>query len=218
VCYQTGDCCDDHGGVGCLDPWIESCVCNADSYCCDVAWDSQCAQEVVEFGCGDCGIAVVIPTGDCCEPHGGYGCLDPWVESCVCDYDPYCCDTAWDSQCVDIAVTEGCADCGVVVVPPPPPAPTGPVGCFGFCGDQSPDGCFCDEQCAAYGDCCPDLCDSCFTTAQCGPSCLDVQPGPGCGDAACEDCVCSADSYCCATAWDEVCVELVTTLDCWMCE
>jgi len=30
---------------------------------------------------------------------------------------------------------------------------------------------------------------------------------PGCSDCACEDCVCDADDYCCATAWDNLCVK-----------
>ena len=28
--------------------------------------------------------------------------------------------------------------------------------CGGFCGDQAPDGCWCDSLCKNYGDCCPD--------------------------------------------------------------
>lgn len=28
--------------------------------------------------------------------------------------------------------------------------------CEGFCGGKSPEGCWCDQWCAAYGDCCPD--------------------------------------------------------------
>ena len=33
--------------------------------------------------------------------------------------------------------------------------------CRGACGDQSLDGCWCDESCVAYGDCCPDKADVC---------------------------------------------------------
>ncbi len=36
--------------------------------------------------------------------------------------------------------------------PPPPPGDS----CVGFCGGQSDDGCWCDSQCAGFGDCCPD--------------------------------------------------------------
>ncbi|MEL6543544.1 MAG: hypothetical protein AAFQ82_02895, partial [Myxococcota bacterium] len=48
----------------------------------------------------------------CCEPQSGPGCL-PWhsdaVESCVCDERPECCTERWDSSCVTLAVSEGCA-------------------------------------------------------------------------------------------------------------
>jgi eight-cysteine-cluster-containing protein len=33
--------------------------------------------------------------------------------------------------------------------------------CNGFCGDQSQDGCWCDVDCNAYGDCCKDKADVC---------------------------------------------------------
>jgi hypothetical protein len=29
-------------------------VCAKDSFCCESAWDSLCAAEVVKFGCGAC--------------------------------------------------------------------------------------------------------------------------------------------------------------------
>ncbi len=45
---------------------------------------------------------------------------------------------------------------------PPPPPPPGD-SCVGFCGGQSDDGCWCDDQCEGFGDCCPDkqeVCDA----------------------------------------------------------
>jgi hypothetical protein len=38
--------------------------------------------------------------------------------------------------------------------------------CAGFCAGQSPDGCFCDNLCLNFGDCCLDACTTCGT---CGP-------------------------------------------------
>jgi Dual-action HEIGH metallo-peptidase len=56
------NCCIAHGTPWCDDgyahdgvtPW---CVCElaGDPYCCEVAWDQQCASEVVSNGCGNCG-------------------------------------------------------------------------------------------------------------------------------------------------------------------
>lgn len=41
--------------------------------------------------------------------------------------------------------------------------------------------------------------------------------GGGCEDAIIEACVCLIDPYCCETAWDELCIDLVTTGDCGHC-
>jgi hypothetical protein len=37
----------------------------------------------------------------------------------------------------------------------------GPCPTEDFCGGQSPDGCWCDESCCGFNDCCPDKLDSC---------------------------------------------------------
>ena len=33
--------------------------------------------------------------------------------------------------------------------------------CADACGAQSVAGCYCDDACSQYGDCCPDACDVC---------------------------------------------------------
>jgi hypothetical protein len=33
--------------------------------------------------------------------------------------------------------------------------------CAGFCGGQADSGCYCDAECASYGDCCADACETC---------------------------------------------------------
>jgi hypothetical protein len=40
-----------------------------------------------------------------------------------------------------------------------PPVP--PDSCVGYCGGLSEWGCFCDDQCDAAGDCCPDKHEVC---------------------------------------------------------
>jgi len=37
----------------------------------------------------------------------------------------------------------------------------GKGGCYGHCGGQSLDGCWCDDFCCAIGDCCDNACDAC---------------------------------------------------------
>jgi len=45
--------------------------------------------------------------------------------------------------------------------------------CDGYCGTRSPDGCWCDEHCEEYGDCCEDV----------DPVCAEVTSGVGDGEA-----------------------------------
>jgi hypothetical protein len=43
-----------------------------------------------------------------------------------------------------------------------------PLPCDGFCGIQTPSGCWCDEGlCDQFGDCCPGLCESCPNQPSC---------------------------------------------------
>ncbi|MEM6293600.1 MAG: D-Ala-D-Ala carboxypeptidase family metallohydrolase [Myxococcota bacterium] len=45
--------------------------------------------------------------------------------------------------------------------------------CVGYCGGEAPTGCFCDAECAANGDCCPDAARECSVVAneeECGDS------------------------------------------------
>ena len=135
-----GDCCVANLSPGCEDADVESCVCDQDSYCCETDWDSICVDEVEEFGCGVCpgggtttggftttggdestgGDATTTSGGtstggdggeECCSAHLGLGCDDESVETCVCDLDAYCCDTAWDSLCVSEVEDFGCGTC-----------------------------------------------------------------------------------------------------------
>lgn len=151
------DCCDT-GTRGCADPTVEDCVCAADSYCCEAAWDTQCVNQVATLGCGECAHA-------CCAT-GGPGCEDPGIEACICSADAFCCESEWDSVCVDEVWNDGCGDC------PHDCCDTGGPGCENAVGDEG---------------------------------------------SRIEDCVCAADPYCCETEWDEQCVSAVGTLGCGDC-
>lgn len=107
----------------------------------------------------------VDPVGaaaDCCEDDAAPGCSDVSVEECVCDADPYCCATAWDSICVGEVESLGCGTCT-------------DAGC-------------------------------------CSPTAT-----AGCTEPSVEACVCDEDPYCCATAWDSICVGEVESLGCGTC-
>ncbi len=49
--------------------------------------------------------------GSCCESHVTRGCSEPDTASCVCAFDPYCCNTAWDDICVGEVEPYGCGSC-----------------------------------------------------------------------------------------------------------
>jgi len=50
---------------------------------------------------------------DCCDARNETGCSNPDIEACVCDVDPFCCDTDWDRVCVEEVESLGCATCDV---------------------------------------------------------------------------------------------------------
>lgn len=53
-CGSAPACCAPSGAPGCEDAALEACVCAADPYCCDVAWDGLCVQEVGDLCGGAC--------------------------------------------------------------------------------------------------------------------------------------------------------------------
>lgn len=173
-----GDCCSATLAAGCLDPAVESCVCDMDPFCCEVSWDEACVEDTDVYQCG-CGTppgtsdtsdtSETTDTGeltDCCVPSPEPGCLDPEIESCVCALDSFCCDTAWDQQCTALVSEGGCGMC------------TYPTG---------------------TGDCC-------------------TENGTiGCEDADVQDCVCVGDPFCCTIEWDGICVIEVDEFMCGAC-
>jgi cysteine-rich repeat protein len=74
ICGGGGDCCVEGTGPGCNDAECCENVCACDSFCCDVAWDINCAGpnafvpgcSALELGCCGGGGA----TGACCQTAG----------------------------------------------------------------------------------------------------------------------------------------------------
>ncbi|MCH8963317.1 MAG: lamin tail domain-containing protein [Planctomycetes bacterium] len=56
-------------------------------------------------GCGD------PEAGDCFEANGSPACDDEDCCNTVCESDPFCCDSEWNSFCADTALVE-CRECG----------------------------------------------------------------------------------------------------------
>ncbi|WP_437673225.1 hypothetical protein [Sorangium sp. So ce131] len=57
-----------------------------------------------------------LKVNDCVNPHPFPGCNDASVQSCVCAADPYCCNTQWDSICVDEVTSLHCAPASASVI------------------------------------------------------------------------------------------------------
>ncbi len=79
-------------------------VCNTDPFCCNNSWDSICVNEAKN--------PAICPTGgnpnaftcgcshsDCTTGAALTGTCDPCVKK-ICEVDPFCCTTSWDSLCV----------------------------------------------------------------------------------------------------------------------
>ena len=156
----------------------------ADPLCAD---DPDCHDGVVEDSCvGVCGGQapagcwcddVCANEGDCCSDYAD-ACEQPLGEWCFngeddnaddlidCD-DPQCAD---DPSCTDDAA---------------------PPSCDGFCGEQAPTGCWCDDACAEYGDCCPDQAELC--SSEFSEFCGNGEDDNGDGLVDCEDPDCAAE-------------------------
>ncbi|MFT5429672.1 MAG: hypothetical protein ACI9OJ_000344 [Myxococcota bacterium] len=127
-----------------------------------------------------------VPESSCCfdqdteEGNGSAGCDNDPCEACVCGFDDYCCDTAWDELCV--AQTELCpAECGSVC---------NGIGCCTAIGSEGggPPGCSNDicEACvvAELGFCALEWAEPCADIANttCISACNQCGGSP-CSDA-----------------------------------
>ncbi len=205
---SAGDCYTPHVTPFCVDAACCANVCGTDPFCCATAWDALCASEA-DLSCPHCGSS---NAGDCYTPHATPFCVDATCCTTVCGFDPYCCNTAWDSICASEAITS-CPDCGNPSAGSCYLAHAAP-----FCATQA----CCDAVCAVDSYCCNTSWDSiCANEAAamcpgCGNpsagSCTVVHASAYCQDATCCSQVCAADAYCCNVQWDSLCVSGATTL------
>ena len=172
---DLGSCCEpNEGALGCLDTTIADCVCGYDPFCCEYSWDDQCVATAIDYGCG-CDGSGTDGVQDCCTAAPAPGCADVVIESCVCDFDPFCCDTAWDNACVTEVVSGGCGSCVYPLGMGDCCTENGSAGC----NDQDIQDCVCALDpfcCASTWD---DICVGDVEDGMCG-ECPDV-PGTGSG-------------------------------------
>jgi hypothetical protein len=109
--YGDEPCCAATVEPGCGDVATQSCVCEIDPYCCEMAWDEACVNTSLLSGCSMCPMAKEPEQLDCCVANATAGCTDTPVQDCVCAMDPYCCAQEWDQTCVDKIDELGCGTC-----------------------------------------------------------------------------------------------------------
>jgi hypothetical protein len=200
---SAGSCFEPRATPSCADASCCVSACIADAFCCDVAWDANCASFASAICAPQCGDA---ESGSCYAAHPTPNCADAACCSLVCATDPSCCSQAWDASCA-AAATELCAGCGnpsagsCLVAHPSP-----------YCADLA----CCQQLCSSDEFCCSTQWDSLCAEAAlviCSPcggssdSCLVAQKTPGCADFNCCIEVCSIDITCCEAAWDSACVK-----------
>ncbi|MDZ4752981.1 MAG: hypothetical protein SGJ11_00610 [Phycisphaerae bacterium] len=87
---------------------------------------------------------------DCCTA-GAAGCATEPVETCVCALDAYCCETAWDEVCIEIAAAECRAGCeGIVTCGAPSSGSCLDPHATPFCNDEA----CCTSICSFDPFCC----------------------------------------------------------------
>jgi V8-like Glu-specific endopeptidase len=163
---ETGEDCDGTSASACPGLCEPGCSCPAPvcgngivegSESCDGASASACPTGICGNACA-CPAPVcgndILESGEDCDGTDAAACPGECLTGTgACTCPTTCGDGICDAG--ENASTCG-ADCG--------------CGAASACGDQAPDGCYCDESCATIGDCCDDICDSC------GLGCL---PGAG---------------------------------------
>lgn len=200
-----GDCFDGDANTtpGCDDPDCCATVCAVDPFCCDVTWDTFCADEAQGLCTGGFEVCSTS-TGDCGSDNGTIGCEDEGCCNSICAFDPFCCVSGWDSACADEAAGICGINCGTKQFPQNNACTDVAVSGVDFplpgCGDEV----ICQEVCNGSPECCLD--EAVGWDQRC--VCL-ANPVDDCCVA-----VCAVDAFCCSPtgAWDDLCDEQAAEL------
>ncbi|NUN15591.1 MAG: hypothetical protein HUU55_18360 [Myxococcales bacterium] len=201
------ECCQPRNeGADCRNTACADCVCEFNSPCCDVVWDSSCAAAAQNACGGVCGCW----EGSCCGSHDTAGCENTACADCVCAENPWCClNLGWGPSCHELALGTCSADCGCTmgtesgcVVHTSPSADS--AACTACVCEDHPECCT-----ESWGETCVNAAmlnctDSCGCVDD--TNCCLPHSESGCGEPACQSCVCALDSFCCNFAWDSICV------------
>jgi len=204
VCSNDAFCCNNHWDNICANAAIQQC----NAPCCEPSCASEdgmikeCGGDGCGGSCGECPDGTYCQDGQCGENDGctatnSPGCGGCSCQACVCQQDPYCCNTAWDGICVN-ECQEDCGGCGVM----------------DDCGDGQ-----CDATVGETCQTCPVDCgcmdfEICHQGECCAPSCEGKEcGGDGCGGdcgscspaESCQDGICVADPGCEGYTWQGCC-------------
>ena len=183
--------CDPSVGEGCLVNQCEvesgACVLSALDVACDDS--SACTLDACD---AESGLCVYSESGLCGSQHPCLtselpGSGDADLQSCVCALDPYCCESAWDQACVEVASLSCGLECNCETASDESLACSSDDACA-FCGEDLCTGPYhCVEGlCVASA---PVVCDTSEDTA-CTKSLCSPESG-GCelisSDAFCDD-------------------------------
>ena len=92
--------------------WCADAVCAVDSFCCTGAWDSVCVSEV-ESACNSLRCTTAPACGHSeCTPGAALAASCHSCAASICDADPFCCTSAWDSVCVSEVGSLCAMNCG----------------------------------------------------------------------------------------------------------
>ena len=136
----------------------------------DGACDGLCNNVACTCPPPSCGNGVA-EQGEQCDGADTGNCLGSCQGNCTCT--PVC----GDDKCSPGETALGCPiDCG--------------CSSAGSCAfGNAPGGCFCDDVCEGFGDCCPDACTQCDAcTAGCGNGILEIGEQCDDGNTAAGDC------------------------------
>ncbi|MGD2110824.1 MAG: hypothetical protein PVI86_15710 [Phycisphaerae bacterium] len=153
-------------------------------------------------------------TGNCFVANGTPGCASISACEAVCALDLFCCDTAWDEVCAELAdgLVNGFDECHATA-----------GSCFSANGTPGCDDVSCCQAvCESDPFCCLNAWDALCASAVgpvCGMfaacvngvgSCFVAHANPGCSNEACCNAVCNVDAVCCNDGWDELCADRAT--------
>jgi hypothetical protein len=214
-CDLTGNntCFQSVPTPGCNDSLCADIVCQDDDFCCQRQWDSSCVEAAIQKSHQYCLEDWPRQENSCfdVDPFQRPGCQshDATCEKVVCTLRPECCDTAYNEECVHLALSH-------CTLPEPENHCYKTSGVPG-CTDRQCLNTVCDidETCCsvAYSGQCVNIAKkhakSC-PTPNVGNTCLQESPFGGCLDRRCERLVCAISPDCCdgeeAGQWSRLCV------------